>query len=76
MTCAATISYVGKGSTHNSGLQAADIAVTLAAWLAGWIKTSPLRISLRFKWSRWSATGSGLLRTPGAIMAMFGGPSP
>ena len=36
MTCAATISYVGKGSTHNSGLQAADIAVTLAAWLAGY----------------------------------------
>ena len=36
MTCAATISYVGKGSTHNSGLQAADIAVTLAAWIAGY----------------------------------------
>ena len=36
MKCAATISYVGKGPTHNSGLQAADIAVTLAAWLAGY----------------------------------------
>ena len=36
MKCTATISYVGKGPTHNSGLQAADIAVTLAAWLAGY----------------------------------------
>ena len=36
MKVAATISYVGKGSTHNSGLQAADIAVTLAAWIAGY----------------------------------------
>ena len=36
MTCAATISYVGKGPTHNSGLQGADIAVTLAAWIAGY----------------------------------------
>ena len=36
MKCAATISYVGKAPTHNSGLQAADIAVTLAAWLAGY----------------------------------------
>ena len=25
-----------RGPTHNSGLQAADIAVTLAAWLAGY----------------------------------------
>ena len=27
---------LGKAPTHNSGLQAADIAVTLAAWLAGY----------------------------------------
>ena len=42
MKCAATISYVGKAPTHNSGLQAADIAVTLAAWLAGYTDTTLL----------------------------------
>ena len=76
MKCAATISYVGKGPTHNSGLQAADIAVTLAAWIAGYTDTDLLAFSLtilRSKWSRWSASGSMFVRIPGDIMATYGG---
>ena len=49
MKCAATISYVGKGPTHNSGLQAADIAVTLAAWLAGYTDTDLLAFAHNFE---------------------------
>ena len=49
MKCAATITYVGKGATHNSGLQAADIAVTLAAWLAGYSDTTLLSFADNFE---------------------------
>ena len=77
MKCAATISYVGKGPTHNSGLQAADIAVTLAAWLAGY---QDLAFCGQFRNSNGagdSPTGRReYLRTPGVTTVMCGGMFP
>ena len=35
LTCAATVYYAGVGTTHNSGFQEADIAMSLLAWLSG-----------------------------------------
>ena len=37
LTALATVSYRGKGATHNSGLQAADITATLGAWVAAYV---------------------------------------
>ena len=37
LTALATVSYRGKGPTHNSGLQAADITATLAAWVTQYV---------------------------------------
>ena len=39
LKCRATVSYRGKGATHNSGLQASDITTTLGAWIAAYIDT-------------------------------------
>ena len=79
LTALATVSYRGKGATHNSGLQAANITATLAAWVSQYVdpetNTIPhnldMDVSPSFAMSNEGPNVS--LSTPGITGAACGG---
>ena len=65
---------LGKAPTHNSGLQAADIAVTLAAWLAGYQDFAFAdNLEIQMEPVVYAIGKPAYLRTQGVIMVTSGG---
>lgn len=69
MTCCATVSYTGVGPGHNSGLQQADIALTLAAWLSGHVVEGTLAKDVEVDIEPFTAVRGGVEVPTGQYLA-------